>query len=231
MHAQLERERHPLLAAEVALVSAIVHAALALGALVATADSGEPTEEPPDAPAFFLIAIDRTLPPPQVHDVAWVEPAGGAAGDAVPRDEGEGRAAAAAAGARGGARAAELVATPPTDFAWLDSVVSVLQVDSAAVRYEGSAAPSYPLDLLEQGLEGLVDAQFVVDTSGAVEPRSVEIIQGTHPGFIASVREALRLMRFRPAVMGSRKVRQLVQQRFRFEITRPLPDPETATPR
>src|SRR3954463_12250211 len=47
-----------------------------------------------------------------------------------------------------------------------DSVYSVLEVDTAAVRSASSAAPAYPLKLLEQHVQGFVNAQYVVDTTG-----------------------------------------------------------------
>lgn len=99
-----------------------------------------------------------------------------------------------------------------------DSVMTVLEVDSAAARYDDSAAPPYPPSMLERRIEGSVAIQYVVDTTGRADTGSVVILSATHPDFATSVRSTLPAMLFRPAVMGSRKVRQLVQQLFSFKI-------------
>ena len=100
-----------------------------------------------------------------------------------------------------------------------DSTFTLLQVDSAATRDPASAAPAYPPTLLAQGIQGSVDAQYVVDTSGAADSASLRIIASTHPDFTAAVRAALPGMRFTPARIGDQKVRQLVEQEFTFRIT------------
>jgi TonB family protein len=103
----------------------------------------------------------------------------------------------------------------------LDSVFSVLDVDSQVVRYASSAAPDYPPSLLKAGIEGAVESEFVVDTTGIVDLTSVRILFATDPAFTRSVQDALYDMRFRPAIRGSQKVRQLVHQRFTFQIRLP----------
>lgn len=103
----------------------------------------------------------------------------------------------------------------------LDSVFSVLEVDSQVVRYASSAAPDYPPSLLRAGIEGAVESEFVVDTTGIVDLTSVRILFATDPAFTRSVQDALYDMRFRPAIRGSQKVRQLVHQRFTFQIRLP----------
>lgn len=100
-----------------------------------------------------------------------------------------------------------------------DSVFSILEVDSAVVRLASSAAPAYPLKLLDQHIEGFVNAKYVVDTTGFADTSTFEVLQATHKEFIAAVKEALPYMRFSPAKIGHAKVRQLVQQQFSFKIT------------
>ncbi len=102
-----------------------------------------------------------------------------------------------------------------------DSVFSVLSVDSEVVRLEGSAAPVYPEALLSHGIEGSVEAEFVVDTTGLVDPTSVHIRRSSRAEFAAAVRLALMGMEFRPAWRGARRVRQLVSQRFTFHVAAP----------
>lgn len=100
-----------------------------------------------------------------------------------------------------------------------DSTFTALQVDSAAVRDPASAAPAYPPALLAQGIQGSVEAQYVVDTTGAADSSTLRILASTHPDFTAAVRAALPGMRFAPARIGAQKVRQLVEQEFTFRIT------------
>lgn len=100
-----------------------------------------------------------------------------------------------------------------------DSTFTILQVDSAATRDPASAAPAYPATLLAQGIQGSVDAQYVVDTSGVADSSTLRILASTHPDFTAAVRAALPGMHFTPARIGDQKVRQLVEQEFTFRIT------------
>lgn len=109
-------------------------------------------------------------------------------------------------------------AEPPSSESTGDSIMTVLQVDSAAARYDDSAAPPYPPAMLEKRIEGSVGIQYVVDTTGFADTSSIVVLSRTHEEFAKSVRSTLPLMRFRPAIMNGNKVRQLVQQMFAFRI-------------
>jgi len=102
-----------------------------------------------------------------------------------------------------------------------DSVLTEIEVDSAVKRYEWSSAPSYPIEMLQQNIEGSAFVIYVVDTTGMADTTSLKIVDATHKAFGEAVREAMPKMRFRPAILGGVKVRQLVQQRFAFKIQRP----------
>ena len=108
-----------------------------------------------------------------------------------------------------------------------DSVFSVLEVDTAVVRTANSAAPAYPLKLLEAHIMGSVSARYIVDTTGFADTTSFQVMKSTNPAFETAVREALPYMRFTPAKIGPTKVRQLVEQQFTFKIT----DTVVATPK
>ena len=114
----------------------------------------------------------------------------------------------------------------PTIAGEPDSVFSVLEVDTAVVRTANSAAPAYPLKLLQARIMGFVAARYVVDTTGFADTTSFEVLKSTNPEFITAVKEALPYMRFTPAKIGPMKVRQLVEQQFTFKIT----DTATALP-
>jgi protein TonB len=82
----------------------------------------------------------------------------------------------------------------------------------------GGDSPEYPASLREKGVEGQVLAQFVVNESGRYEPGSVKIINSSDPAFSAAVKDALPRMKFSAAQIGGKKVQQLVQMPFQFNI-------------
>ena len=93
-----------------------------------------------------------------------------------------------------------------------------LEVDNTVVRDPSSAAPAYPAGLLKDGVTGLAEVRFVVDTLGEVDTASVHLVTASHAEFAESVRQALPHMRFRPAVYNGRAVPQWVDQTFNFRI-------------
>jgi hypothetical protein len=64
----------------------------------------------------------------------------------------------------------------------------------------------------------MVQAVYVVDSSGQVDTATIKVMHSDDPRFTESVRDALGVMRFRPAKREGRTVRQLVEQKFRFKI-------------
>jgi len=114
--------------------------------------------------------------------------------------------------------------TPPAQpatapVAGTDSVFTILEVDTAVVRSQSSAAPAYPLDLLAKHIEGVVVVRYVVDTTGFADTASFRVVRTTNEGFVTAVRDVLPYMRFSPAKIGPTKVRQLVEQPFTFRIS------------
>ena len=94
------------------------------------------------------------------------------------------------------------------------------QVEKQVALVAGSAPPRYPEVLRSSGVEGQVIAEFVVDEQGRADERSVRFVRPGNPLFEDAVRAALRRMRFIPAEVGGRKVKQLVQMPFVFTIAR-----------
>ncbi|HEY2064869.1 MAG TPA: TonB family protein [Gemmatimonadaceae bacterium] len=103
----------------------------------------------------------------------------------------------------------------------VDSVYSMLSLEESAVRSEGSAAPVYPREMLEKGVEGAVLTRYVIDTTGRADSASLQVLSTTSAAFTQAVREALPGMRFSPAVVQGHKVRQLVEQNFEFRLLAP----------
>ena len=218
----LESGRNFFQTAECAVASILAHA-LVIGFAVSLTQGARrlPTDER-EARVFFLLPPDRVdARSRQTEIIQW-----GRLGSDIDDgrhlftpDEGWfslGRAHGARSrrdrsGARGQLPFGPAVFIPDTAF-------SVLEVDETVERYEGSAAPVYPRDLLAMGAEGLVRAIYVVDTTGRVDTATVQVVSSDDSRFTSSVLTALGQMRFRPAKRAGKSVRQLVEQKFRFKI-------------
>jgi TonB family protein len=94
------------------------------------------------------------------------------------------------------------------------------QVEKQVRQIPGPGNLRYPDKLRFANIEGEVLTQFVVDQAGNVEPASFKVLKSSHELFTAAVRNALPNMRFHPAEIGGRKVRQVVQQPFTFSLSR-----------
>jgi periplasmic protein TonB len=94
------------------------------------------------------------------------------------------------------------------------------QVEKTVSGVPGTSNLRYPDMLKSANIEGEVLAQFVVDTTGRYESGSFKVLKSSHDLFTAAVRNALPNMRFYPAEVGGRKVKQLVQQPFTFALTK-----------
>ena len=92
------------------------------------------------------------------------------------------------------------------------------QVEKQVAPYAGIVLPKYPESLRSTKVEGEVLAQFVVDIAGCVDMGTFKVLRETHPLFTDAVKKALPLMRFTPAEVGGKKVRQLVQMPFQFSL-------------
>jgi len=100
-----------------------------------------------------------------------------------------------------------------------DHVYFEFQVEKIATLAPLNMAPHYPDVLRASQVTGDVLAQFVVDTNGRVLPETFKVLSSTHDLFTQSVKDKLPELRFLPAVLGGRLVRQLVQMPFHFAIT------------
>jgi protein TonB len=94
------------------------------------------------------------------------------------------------------------------------------QVEKQVSVEPGSPPPRYPEILRSSGVEGQVTALFVVDETGRAEEDSVRFVRSDNPLFEDAVKQALHRMRFVPAEIGGRKVRQLVLMPFVFTLAR-----------
>lgn len=220
------------------MVSIILHSVLIAAAVYATANAAIQNEKPRQEKIDFVETPkeeppppkDEPPPPPPPDVVAAPPPPKGfqvltapvEIPDVIPEIDltkkviseedfsGKGVAGGVAKGVEGGK--APIVQTDQPYFEF--------QVEKPVVPAPGSVSPRYPDMLRQAGVEGEVLAQFVVDTTGRAEAGSLKILKQSHDLFVQSVRNALPNMRFIPAEVGGRKVKQLVQQPFTFSITR-----------
>ena len=93
-------------------------------------------------------------------------------------------------------------------------------VDKPAAPRPGNPTPLYPTALRAAQIEGTVLARFIVDSVGRAEPASIQFPEATHAQFAEAVRQSLLRSRYLPALLDGRPVRQLVEQRFAFTLTR-----------
>ena len=92
------------------------------------------------------------------------------------------------------------------------------QVEKPVQQIPGTGTPRYPDALRSSGVEGEVQAQFVVDEDGKAEIGTFKVLKATNELFASAVRAALPQMRFYAAEVGGHKVKQLVQQSFQFKL-------------
>jgi protein TonB len=219
------------------LTSIIVHAAVVAGLVVVTANAGIKEEEKREEKVDFVeVKKDEPKPPepekpPPPPDVTVAPPPPKgfqvlSAPIEIPNvipdidlskkvtDEadfsGKGVAGGVAKGVEGGKGPVPQGDQPYFDF----------QVEKPVVAAPGSAGPSYPDMLRSAGIEGQVLAQFVVDTTGRADMSTFKALRSDNDLFTTAVKNALQRMRFLPAEVGGRKVKQLVQQPFQFSLNR-----------
>jgi len=99
--------------------------------------------------------------------------------------------------------------TPPPEF-------KEFRIERPAQPMAQNPAPRYPDALRAANIEGDVLAQFVVDTTGRVEATTFKVLKSTRPEFVDAVKDVLPELRFTPAEVGGRHVKQLVQMPFSF---------------
>jgi protein TonB len=219
-----------------AITSAIVHSIIIGLAVYATAQAGQAALEKPKEEKVEFAEIKKDEPPPPAEkpppppDVTVAPPppkgfqvltAPVNIPDVIPdidltkkvtnEDDfsGKGVAGGVARGVEGG--------TGPVDA---DQPYFEFQVEKVAAQAPGNRPPVYPDMLRSAGVEGTVLAQFVVDTTGRAETNTFKVLKSDHDQFTQAVRNALPGMRFYPAEVGGRKVKQLVQQPFVFNIAK-----------
>lgn len=97
------------------------------------------------------------------------------------------------------------------------------QVDEPPERIS-CPAMQYPLVLREQGIEGGVLLQFVVDASGRVPPASIEVVQSEHEAFATASKSLIAGCLFRAGRLAGEPVPVRVQMPINFSLAHEMPE-------
>lgn len=120
------------------------------------------------------------------------------------------------AGACASSGAATGTSTPAADTG---RVYSVTEVTRQAEARFGQNALRYPPDLRLQGMIGRVEAEFIVNARGRIEPESFVVLSSTHPDFTREVQDALPTLEFMAARVGRMPVRVRMRLGFDFKLS------------
>ena len=104
-----------------------------------------------------------------------------------------------------------LIAQQP-ESPWLVESVDVRPV----LRDSSCLTARYPAILREAGIEGRVVFEFVVDTTGVVDPESIRVLSSTHQLFEMRARVAIERCRYRPGSQSGKAVRVRMTQGVNF---------------
>jgi protein TonB len=101
--------------------------------------------------------------------------------------------------------------------------VDLAQVFNEAVVDEpperiSSPPLEYPRMMQQAGVEGMVVLQGVVDTTGRVEPNSIDVVSSTNRAFEGPAKNLLRRSLFRPGRVRGQPVRVLIQLPIQFNL-------------
>jgi TonB family protein len=91
-------------------------------------------------------------------------------------------------------------------------------VDRPATAIPGQPQPVYPNALRSVRMQGTVEIQVVIDTTGRADMSTFKVLSSPHDLFSNSVQTALRTYRYLPATVNGRKVKVWLQQAFSFKI-------------
>ena len=204
-----------------ALVSLAAHSILISVSVLATREGPVELIEEAQEKVVFLVPMNRTnSPPPREESVRFLrvgEKAGTGGSEEKIVDKTATRTAAVVGKGKEEGKPEEK-AEEIVPNAIYDTVATAVDVDSTVTRFADSAAPAYPPKLLDLKVEGGAYVQFVVDTTGRYEAGTFKVLKSTNEQFTNSVKNALPRMKFYPAEVGGRKVKQLVQQPFTFSL-------------
>lgn len=173
-----------------------------------------------DESVRFLAPFRRASPPPSEERLSFVGLGGVTpvvtTESALPTDRGQQPVALAEGGS-------VLVVEETRNTSESDSprAMTEIEVDSTAALDPTAEGPVYPKDLMDAGVQGVVYAQFIVDSTGYADTLTMQVLEKVPSQFVQAVRTALPRMKYKAAMFAGRRVPQLVQQAFVFRIQPP----------
>lgn len=111
-----------------------------------------------------------------------------------------------------GASAQQVASAGQTDPTYME-----FQVELPA-KVKTNVKPEYPARLYRAKVEGQVLVQFTVDERGQAQMDTFKVLRSSDNEFTEAVKRAVRATTFHPAEFRGKKVRQLVQVPFAFEV-------------
>lgn len=217
------------------ILSAVIHVALIVGAVAATAKAKEAVEELKKEDIAPLVVEKKEEPPPPEESKAppppdqpnTPPPPKGFQTLTAPKDiptvipeidltarvtneldfTGEGVRGGVASGVVGGTGKVET-----------DQPYYMFEVEKMAQAAPGNPRPNYPSILRTTKTTGTVLVSFVVDTTGKADMSTFKVVESSHSLFSAEVQKILPRYKFIPAEVGNRKVPVYVQLPFEFTL-------------
>jgi len=101
-------------------------------------------------------------------------------------------------------------------LAFDDSFAHDPQPRDRPVKLVAATMPSYPQELVNAGVEGLVMLRFLVNEAGGVE--QVAVSRSSHPALSAAAASAVSKWRFQPITLRGQPVRQWLGFGYVFRV-------------
>lgn len=100
----------------------------------------------------------------------------------------------------------------------LGAPLPVDMVERVPIAMAGNPRPEYPPMLLRRRVQGYVEIQFVIDTTGRADIHSMQVLNSADAMFTRAVASVLPRMRFLAGELGGKKVNVVVNQLFTFVV-------------
>jgi protein TonB len=219
-----------------AVLSAVVHGLIIVGAVAATRTVAPPVPPPPDLDTLDVVLAppERPRDRPEDGGAIWIAP-GQLLVERVdlvpfPIHVPDGKAPPESSAGRIGTIVGS---AQPGDWSWAQGHGDPTLVVSEALADEPPLLLTrpeleYPAPLRAAGITGRVVIEVIVGADGVPEADSFRVILGDHRGFEAAARRVVLGARFRPGRWRGRPVRVLIRQPVEFRLVSGYREPPTA---
>jgi protein TonB len=114
--------------------------------------------------------------------------------------------------------ASKVIATGAPKPASAGDTYFEFQVERAVTPRPGNIGPRYPDMLRAAHVEGEVLMQVVIREDGTPDMSTFKVLKSNHDLFTNAVKQTLPNMKFFPALVGGKPVKQLIQMPFQFNL-------------